>query len=179
MVVKDPWIRALVIVMLAIAAVYLIGMLWQLAVEFADLILLFFLAWIIAFMLEPLVTVLQNRGRLPRVYAVMASYLAVLVVVSVGIVQLVPVEGRVPVDVAVDRLGVRVEQQLVRVAAVPAAGLVRPVHPVAVALAGADAGQVAVPDEPVGLGERDPGLRRGRPARGCGRRPPPRRRPAG
>ena len=44
-------------------------------------------------------------------------------------------QRRVPVDLAVDRLGVRVEQQLVRVAALPAARVVRAVHAVAVALA--------------------------------------------
>ena len=44
------------------------------------------------------------------------------------------------------------------VAAQPAPGIVGAVHAVAVALARAIAGQVAVPDEPVDLGQRDPGL---------------------
>ena len=77
----------------------------------------------------------------------------------------------------VDGLGVGVEQQLVRVAAQPGAGVVRAVHPVAVALAGPDPGQVAVPDQPVALGQRDPLLDPGRRRAGTARsaRPPRRR----
>jgi predicted PurR-regulated permease PerM len=88
--IKDPWIKALVIVMLIIAAVYLTGLLWQVAIQFADVILLFFLAWVISFMLEPLVAALHVRARLPRNLAVLAAYVTVLVVVSLIIIQFVP-----------------------------------------------------------------------------------------
>jgi predicted PurR-regulated permease PerM len=88
--IRDPWIRALVIVMLAIAAVYLASLLWTLAVQFADIILLFFLAWIISFVLEPLVSVLQYRARLGRGLAVLAAYLGCLVAISVAILKLAP-----------------------------------------------------------------------------------------
>ena len=47
------------------------------------------------------------------------------------------------VEVAVERLAVRVEQQLARVAAVPRRRVPRAVHPEAVALARGDGGQVA------------------------------------
>lgn len=90
MVVKDPWIRALVVTMLCIAAVYLAGLVWQIAGQFADIILLFFLAWIISFILEPIVALLYTRARLPRGLAVLATYAAMLVLVSVAIVQFVP-----------------------------------------------------------------------------------------
>ena len=50
-------------------------------------------------------------------------------------------DGLVPLELAVDRLRVRVEQQLVRVAAQAAARVVRAVDAVAVALPGPDAGQ--------------------------------------
>ncbi len=63
-----------------------------------------------------------------------------------------------PVDAAFERLGVGIDQQLARVAAVAVLRLVGPVHPVAVALAGRDPGQVGVPDQRVALGHRDPGL---------------------
>ena len=76
----------------------------------------------------------------------------------VRIVEVVGEAGRVPVDLAVDRLGVRVEQQLGRVAPQALVGLPGPVHPVAVALAGPDVGQVGVPAVAVDLGERDPDL---------------------
>ncbi len=64
-------------------------------------------------------------------------------------------QGRAGRDLAIDGLAVGVEQQLGRIAPVPAAQVVRAVHAVAVPLARADVGQVAVPDEPVDLAQRD------------------------
>jgi len=82
----------------------------------------------------------------------------VLVVAGVLVAEVVAEQGRVPLDRAVGRLRVRVEQQLVRVAAQTRARIVRPVHPVPVALARVDLGQVAVPHVRVHLGELDAGL---------------------
>ncbi len=83
----------------------------------------------------------------------------VVVVDLVGVVEVVAEQRLVPgvggAQRAVDRLGVGVDQQLVRVAALPLLGVERAVDAVAVALPGDDAGQVAVPDEPVALGQRD------------------------
>jgi hypothetical protein len=64
----------------------------------------------------------------------------------------------VPVDLPLDGLGVGVEQQLGRVAAVPLGRLVGPVDAEAVALARPDPGQVRVPDERVALGDLHPRL---------------------
>ena len=63
-----------------------------------------------------------------------------------------------PPQVAADRLGVRVQEQLGRIAPVPLIGLVGPVDPVAVALTRFDGGQEAVPDEAVHFVERHPGF---------------------
>jgi hypothetical protein len=52
-----------------------------------------------------------------------------------------------PVDLAHDRLGIGIEEQLVGVEAVALLGLVRPVHAVAVEGAGLEARHVPVPDE--------------------------------
>src|SRR6185437_12159565 len=78
------------------------------------------------------------------------------VVERARVAEAVGEQGLAPLDVPVDRLRVRVEQQLRRVAAQPGRRLVRAVHPVAVPLAGADPGQVAVPDQPVALRKVDP-----------------------
>jgi predicted PurR-regulated permease PerM len=88
--------------MLLIAAVYLAGLVWQIVAQFADIILLFFLAWLIAFILEPLVALLQLRARLSRHLAVLAAYLVVLVAFSLAIVQLVPRLSAQAVQVAID-----------------------------------------------------------------------------
>lgn len=76
----------LVIVVLAIVAANLI---WGMLVFFGDVILLFFLAWIVAFALEPVSIFLQRRN-VPRTLAVTLIYLALLVVVSGGIVLAIP-----------------------------------------------------------------------------------------
>ena len=88
----------------------------------------------------------------------------VLLVALVGRAERVAEHRLVPLHRAVEGLGVGVDQQLVRVAALPLGGVVRAVDPVAVALARLDGGQVAVPDEAVDLAQRDAGL--GRPRGG-------------
>ena len=82
----------------------------------------------------------------------------VVVVAAVLLTEVVAEQRLVPVEDAVDCLGVGVQQQLVRVATVAGFGVVGPVHAVAVALAGLDVGQEAVPDERVHLRQGDPGL---------------------
>ncbi|MBI2756493.1 MAG: AI-2E family transporter [Chloroflexi bacterium] len=88
--IRDPWLRALVAVMCAIASIYLVTLLWQVLQQFSDILLLFFLAWLLAFVLEPVVTLLRVHGRLPRSAAIGLTYATLLVVIAVGIVLLVP-----------------------------------------------------------------------------------------
>ena len=83
---------------------------------------------------------------------------AVVEVRLVGIGEVVPEAGRRPVDLALDRLGVRVEQELGGVAPEAGGRLPRAVHPPAVVLAGTHVGQVDVPDVAVDLGDVDPNL---------------------
>ena len=89
MQIRDPWLRALSILGCAIAGFYLVGLLWGIVQEFADIILLFFLAWLVAFVLEPLVGTLVE-GQVPRLAAIGLTYLTLLVLVAAGVVLLVP-----------------------------------------------------------------------------------------
>jgi predicted PurR-regulated permease PerM len=97
--IRDPWLRALSILGCAIASFYLIGLLWQLVEVFADIILLFFLAWLVAFVLEPAVGTLVE-GRLPRLAAIGLTYLTLLAVSSVGVILLVPALSLQIVEIA-------------------------------------------------------------------------------
>ena len=83
---------------------------------------------------------------------------AVAEVGAVGIVELVPEAGRGPVDLSLDRLGVRVDEELRRVAPQPGARVPRAVHPPSVVLTGSDLGEVHVPDVAVDLVDVDPDL---------------------
>ncbi len=83
-------LRVLLYVTTVIVVLYAIRMVWGAVLHFGDIILMFFLAWIIAFILRPLATYLQRRG-LSRVVAVVAIYLCLLMAMSGGIVLAVPV----------------------------------------------------------------------------------------
>jgi predicted PurR-regulated permease PerM len=89
--IRDPWLKALVIVMVVIASLYLLSLLWQALLQFSEVVLLFFLAWLLAFMLEPLVSALYRSTPLSRPVAVTLTYLWLLVVLSAAVVLLVPV----------------------------------------------------------------------------------------
>src|SRR5579859_2058508 len=97
--IRDPWLRALSVLGCAIAGFYLVGILWGIVQEFADIILLFFLAWLVAFVLEPVVGTLVE-GRLPRLAAIGLTYLTLLVLFSLGVILLVPALSLQVVEVA-------------------------------------------------------------------------------
>jgi predicted PurR-regulated permease PerM len=99
MLIRDPWLRALSILGCAIAGFYLVGLLWQVIEEFADIVLLFFLAWLVAFVLEPVVSILVD-GRVPRLAAIALTYLTLLALSSVGVILLVPALSLQVVEIA-------------------------------------------------------------------------------
>ncbi|MBI2863288.1 MAG: AI-2E family transporter [Chloroflexi bacterium] len=86
---KNPWLRALIVILVFIAALYLGSVLYNLAARFGDIILLFFLAWLLAFMLGPVVRALE-RFRLPRLAAGLLLYVGFLVLVSLLVFMIVP-----------------------------------------------------------------------------------------
>jgi len=87
---RDPWLRALIIVLTIIAGLYLGQMVWSLVGQIADLILVFAFAWIISFVLQPSVLALTRIPWLPRPAAVITVYLALLVALSVTVIALLP-----------------------------------------------------------------------------------------
>jgi predicted PurR-regulated permease PerM len=100
MLTRDPWIRALVIVLVAISGLYLAGLIWQLAAQFSDVILLFFLAWVVAFILEPVVDLLERRVRLRRPVAVTIAYFGMLIVGGAALIWIVPALSRQAIQLA-------------------------------------------------------------------------------
>ncbi|HEX9055939.1 MAG TPA: AI-2E family transporter [Ktedonobacterales bacterium] len=83
-------LRLLLYIVTIIAALYAGNMIWSLLMHFGGIILLFFLAWIICFVLQPLATFLENRG-LPRLLAVTLIYLSLLGVATGSIILAIPV----------------------------------------------------------------------------------------
>ena len=86
---RDPLVRGLLLMLAAIGSVWLAGWVWQVVSQFADVLLLFFLAWLLAFVLNPLARQLGRLG-LPRPAGVAVVYLLLaLVLVTIGLL-LVP-----------------------------------------------------------------------------------------
>jgi predicted PurR-regulated permease PerM len=97
---RDPWIRTLVIVLVAISGLYLAGLLWQIAAQFSDVILLFFLAWVVAFILEPIVDLLERQALMRRAVAVTIAYFGMLIVGATAVVWIVPALSRQTIQLA-------------------------------------------------------------------------------
>lgn len=85
-------LRVLVTLVTVVVAVYAIELIWASLVNFGDIIVEFFLAWLIAFMLNPVVNWVR-RLHAPRPLAVTLVYLALAVMISGLIVLFVPVMG--------------------------------------------------------------------------------------
>lgn len=86
---KNPWFRALTVILVFIALLYLGGLLYQVAIRFGDIILLFFLAWLLAFVLNPTARFLVRMG-IPRLYAALAIYIGLLLVATLTAIMVVP-----------------------------------------------------------------------------------------
>ena len=88
---RSPWFRALVILLVVIAFIYLLGRVWEIAASFSDIILLFFLAWLLAFVLKPVARLLRHRLGVPWPLAVGLVYLGLFVALLLAAVIMVPV----------------------------------------------------------------------------------------
>ncbi len=98
---RDPWLRTLIILLVVIAASHLAGLAWALAVQFADIVLLLLLAWILAFALEPVTFFLEDRTRISRGLAAAIVYLGLLIVLSLATLLVVPI-----VAVQISQIGI-------------------------------------------------------------------------
>jgi predicted PurR-regulated permease PerM len=84
---RDPLVRGLLLMLAAIGAVWLAGWVWQIVSQFADVLLLFFLAWLLAFVLNPLVRRLGRIG-VPRLAGVALVYVMLaLVLLTMGLIM--------------------------------------------------------------------------------------------
>src|SRR5262245_5586993 len=90
MIERNRWLRALIVLLVVIAALHLGGLLWELGQRFFDIIVLFFLAWLLAFVLSPLTQSIERWLGIPRALAAAGVYLVLFVGLLTGLVLLVP-----------------------------------------------------------------------------------------
>lgn len=86
---RHPLLRVLLWLVTISATLLTLGLIWSLILHFSTIILLFFLAWVISFTLQPLATLLQHR-HIPRLLAVALIYLALFAVAVGGILLAIP-----------------------------------------------------------------------------------------
>jgi len=79
---RNPWFRALLILGVAFLGVQLFLIVWHFGSHFAQTILIFFLAWMLSFILNPAVDVVARRWRLGRPAAVSIVFLGIIAVVA-------------------------------------------------------------------------------------------------
>jgi predicted PurR-regulated permease PerM len=82
-------LRILLGLVTVLVAMWVLGVVWSVLASVGDILLLFFLAWVITFILAPVSNFLISR-KFPRVLAVSLVYIALLVVISGAIVLMVP-----------------------------------------------------------------------------------------
>jgi predicted PurR-regulated permease PerM len=93
---RNPWLRALLILGSAYLGVQLFLIAWRFGRFFAQTLLIFFLAWMLSFILNPPATYLQRRFNLARPLAVTLAYLGALAcLVAIGFLVVPPAVGQV------------------------------------------------------------------------------------
>jgi predicted PurR-regulated permease PerM len=87
---RAAWIEALVILTTLAAAFVVLGFISRYFQDYFELVLMFFLAWLLAFLISPVADWLQRRMRhLPRAIAVVAVIVPVIVLGAIVIVRIV------------------------------------------------------------------------------------------
>jgi predicted PurR-regulated permease PerM len=87
---RAGWIEALIVLVTIAAAFVVLGFLARYFQDYFRLILIFFFAWLLAFLISPAADVLQRRmTRLPRVIAVIAVIVPVVLVGALVIVRVI------------------------------------------------------------------------------------------
>jgi predicted PurR-regulated permease PerM len=86
----NRWLRALIILGAFFVGIQLFATLWQFFRGFADILLIFIIAWLIAFLLNPAVEFFTIGRRTPRAIAVAAVYLCFAAILSLIALVVIP-----------------------------------------------------------------------------------------
>jgi len=84
--------KLLVILLIIAVSIYLAQILWQVLGNFSDIIIMVLIAWVLSFILEPLVNAIENLTKLPKVisavlvYAFLASLFTLMIVIVIPII---------------------------------------------------------------------------------------------
>ncbi len=87
MLERNGWFRALIVLLVVAVSLHIWGLLWDLLLRFGDIIMLFTLAWLVAFVLLPLAKALNANLHVPWALSVGTVYLLFFAgILALGIV---------------------------------------------------------------------------------------------
>src|SRR3954447_3008025 len=86
----NRWLQALIILLTLIAALFLAALVWSFMVTFSNIILLFFLSWLLAFILRPIARWLTSKG-MPQLLSVAVVYISLALIFTLAGILLFPV----------------------------------------------------------------------------------------
>lgn len=84
-------IRVLVILLVIAVGIYVLGILWQIVGAFSDVIIILIAAWLLSFILEPVVEKISGIMHLPKAWATLLIYLFIAGIFVAGIFLLIPI----------------------------------------------------------------------------------------
>ena len=86
---NNRWLQTLIVLLVIIASAWLAAQVWGFIIQFSNILLLFFLSWLLSFILRPVARWLTSRG-LPYGASVAIVYLALALAITIGGFLLVP-----------------------------------------------------------------------------------------
>lgn len=82
--------KLLVVLLIVAVSIYLLQILWQFLGNFSDIIVILVMAWLLSFILEPVVDLISKLSKLPKVWSALLTYLIFAAIFSVGIFFFIP-----------------------------------------------------------------------------------------
>lgn len=80
---NNRWLQALIVLLVIIASAWLAGQVWSFLMQFSNILLLFFLSWLLAFVLSPIARAMQRRG-VHKTLSVGIVYLGLAITFGIG-----------------------------------------------------------------------------------------------
>lgn len=83
-------LKLLVILLTIAVSIYLLQILWQFLGNFSDIIIILVFAWLLSFILEPLVDLISKFSKLPKVWSALTVYIFFGILFSVMVFIFIP-----------------------------------------------------------------------------------------
>lgn len=83
--------RLLVFLLTIAVSIYLLQILWQFLANFSDIIVIVVIAWLLSFVLEPLVDIVTKFARMPKIASALLVYVLLSLIFAAMILVFIPV----------------------------------------------------------------------------------------